>query len=580
MLRKKREDIELKYENELNLLKQSVELPPEFSAQIPQVLFEVDIDDKISGILARQLTTSEPTEREKKILSVIKEGRQSFVEDAKKLFSEDEVDFCPYCFQSVSREYKEYLLRSINNILNKEVEQFKRELDFKFPEIVIDEPRYRKIDSDLTDKILELKNLCDIDIDKYQMLLDQRRHNLYQSFRYREIDLVNHLTELNKALFQLEEIRKTYIDASSNTEVIKKNLETLSRELAFFEIEQDYKQYQKQDEVLKKISSDRTQLESKHALVKYELDVLEAKKKNVVIAVTEINKNLSYIFCSNKRLAVDLSNGKYVIKSQGRNVLPKDISVGERNALALSYFFVSIKNNKEPSGFYREENFVVLDDPISSFDFENKIGILSFLNRQLYKIIDGNAASRIAVFTHDITVFQDLTKVAFRLCKKEQVARSRLENKNLIDSKISKPDSEYRMLLDQIAKYAVNMSDDLELSIGNTCRRVFEAYITFLLGDELHKSIKDIKDQLDKRSGYFESLMFKMVMNEESHFEDRTSGLRDDMQFGPYVTSEAKRKICRDILCLMYLLTPFHVKLYLSDYIERIKQWENEIPEI
>ena len=221
-----------------------------------------------------------------------------------------------------------------------------------------------------------------------------------------------------------------------------------------------------------------------------------------------------------------------------------------------------------------------MDDPVSSFDFENKIGILSFLNRQLYKIIDGNVASRIAVFTHDITVFQDLIKVAFRLCKKEQVARSRLENKKLIDSKISKPDSEYRMLLDQIAKYAVNMSDDLELSIGNTCRRVFEAYITFLLGDELHKSIKDIKDQLDKRSGYFESLMFKMVMNEESHFEDRTSGLRDDMQFGPYVTSEAKRKICRDILCLMYLLTPFHVKLYLSDYIERIKQWENEIPEI
>ena len=576
----KRDDIALQYKNNLNLLKQSVELPPEFSVQIPQVLFDVDIDNKISSILGRQLTASEPTEREKKILSVIKGGRQNLVEDAKKLFSQDEVDFCPYCFQSVSKEYKEYLLRGINNILNEEVDRFKRELDFEFPEIVIDELRYRKIDSDLTGKILELREFCNIDIHKYKILLDERRGNLYQPLKCSEIDLAHHLVELNEVLFQLEEVRKACVDASSNTEIIKKDLELLNKKLAFFEIEQDYRQYQAQEKVLAKTLSDKTQLESQYTAVQHELDVLKAKKKNVIIAVTEINKSLAYIFCSNNRLAVDLSNGKYVIKSQGKDVLPKDISVGERNALALSYFFVSIKNNKEPSGFYREENLLVLDDPVSSFDFENKIGILSFLNQQLYKVVDGNASSRILVFTHDITVFQDLTKVAFRLCSKDQVTRFRLENKALIGPKTSKPDSEYKILLDQIAKYAVSMNQDLELSIGNSCRRVFEAYTTFLLGNELHKSIKDIKNQLDKRSNYFESLMFKMVMNEESHFEDRASGLRDDMQFGAYVTSDAKRKICRDILCLMYLLTPFHVKLYLSDYIKYIEQWENEIPEI
>lgn len=561
-------------------MKQSVELPPEFSVPIPQVLFDVNIDDKVSDILARQLTVSEPTEREKKILSVIREGRQHFAEDAKKLFSEDEVDFCPYCFQSVSKEYKEYLLRSINNILNEEAEQFKRELDFKFPAICIDEVRYRKIDSDLTDKLIKLTDICNADIHQYQSLLDERRRNIYRSFTYKKLNLANHLAELNGDLLRLEKIRKACVEASSNTQAIKNDLEILSKKLAFFEIEQDYKQYQKQDKVLKEVSSYITQLESQHASVKHELDVLKAKKKNVVIAVTEINKSLSYIFYSNNRLAVDLSSGKYIIKSQGKNVLPKDISVGERNALALSYFFVSIKNNKESCGFYGENNLLVLDDPISSFDFENKIGILSFLNQQLYKVVDGNASSRIIVFTHDITVFQDLTKVASRLCNRDQVVRFRLENRALISSKTIKPDSEYKILLDQIAKYAVNMNQDLELSIGNSCRRVFEAYVTFLLGNELHKSIKDIKDQLDKRSGYFESLMFKMMMNEESHFEDRASGLRDDMKFGSYVTSDAKRKVCQDILCLMYLLTPFHIKLYLKDYIEYIEQWENKIPEI
>ena len=39
--------------------------------------------------------------------------------------------------------------------------------------------------------------------------------------------------------------------------------------------------------------------------------------------------------------------------------------------------------NKEPSKAYEDEYLIVIDDPISSFDFENKVGIMSFLNYQL-----------------------------------------------------------------------------------------------------------------------------------------------------------------------------------------------------
>ena len=55
---------------------------------------------------------------------------------------------------------------------------------------------------------------------------------------------------------------------------------------------------------------------------------------------------------------------------------------------------------------------MVIDDPISSFDFENKVGISSFLRYQTHKIIKGNAKSKILFLTHDLSTFSDLQKIA------------------------------------------------------------------------------------------------------------------------------------------------------------------------
>lgn len=61
---------------------------------------------------------------------------------------------------------------------------------------------------------------------------------------------------------------------------------------------------------------------------------------------------------------------------------------------------------------YQDEELVVIDDPISSFDFENKVGISSFLRYQTHRIIKGNAKSKILFLTHDLSTFSDLQKIA------------------------------------------------------------------------------------------------------------------------------------------------------------------------
>ena len=45
----------------------------------------------------------------------------------------------------------------------------------------------------------------------------------------------------------------------------------------------------------------------------------------------------------------------------------------------LTSFGAAIAKNMNADNPYSDEMFLVIDDPLSSFDYENKIGIMSFL---------------------------------------------------------------------------------------------------------------------------------------------------------------------------------------------------------
>lgn len=68
--------------------------------------------------------------------------------------------------------------------------------------------------------------------------------------------------------------------------------------------------------------------------------------KNTNVALESINKDLALIFGTTKsiRLYPD-SKGNYRITSHGRKVKLDNVSVGERNAIAIAYFFSIIKTN-------------------------------------------------------------------------------------------------------------------------------------------------------------------------------------------------------------------------------------------
>lgn len=83
-----------------------------------------------------------------------------------------------------------------------------------------------------------------------------------------------------------------------------------------------------------------------------ELNVLKSRKKNVEIAVDLINKSLRYVFFSKDRLEIKVEGDKYVLYAHGKSVKPNNVSVGERNIIALCYFFTELIVNQEAKEGY------------------------------------------------------------------------------------------------------------------------------------------------------------------------------------------------------------------------------------
>jgi hypothetical protein len=71
---------------------------------------------------------------------------------------------------------------------------------------------------------------------------------------------------------------------------------------------------------------------------------------------------------------------------------------------------------------------------------------------------------------------------------------------------------------------------------------------------------------------YFKNLMFKLVLDGESHLLDRVQGMRD-YGFSSFLSDDEKKRTARDILCFMYLLNESHVIAHLPGAKPDIDTW-------
>ncbi len=584
--------LQSQFDEKKSLLKKVSDPTTSYPTPISKIDVAPDFEHILCNLLAQTVEKPELTGREKLILDAIQSGRQSFVESAQKDFRNASTSFCPYCYRPLDEEYKQGLIESINRVLNKDVETHRSELQaVLFPKIKEDYAVFSELDPKLVDLIMTQRNVCVNLIDRYKTFVAEKENNIYTPLHISPLGLESNLEALNVLLMQLEVKRQEFTDAIRKRKNLIDTLIILNKKIAHLQVGQTYRDYQKQLHARKTAESDLDTKQDQYNQIVNHLKNLRQQKARIGLAVNSINNSLDYVFFARGRLSIELKNEKYYLKSNGKDVKPKDVSLGERNIVALCYFFTEILSNQDVTKLYQDEELVIIDDPVSSFDFENKVGIISFIRYQINRIIKGNAHSKVLIFSHDLATVFDLNKAMDEICQSTKgIAKNKsttfypaeLYNSNL--RRFTKRRSEYGELLGIIYHYAANGENaDNKIAIGNMMRRALEAFSTFTY----RKSIEDVLctpsvlEILGNRSVYFENLMCRLVLHGESHFEEQVYNLHDDANFYEFISDSEKQRTAKDILCFMYLLNNHHVEAYLRDIsgaIKKVETWSKGIP--
>lgn len=583
-----KEQLQQKFDETKALLDKVADVTTSYPVPISGVELTAGFESAICTLLAKLVEKPMLTERESMILSMIQSGRQSIVEAAKNDFSDGSTTVCPYCFREIDNECRRSLINSINKVLNKDVDKHKAELQaISFPVFDQDYSQFTDLDAELVKKIQKQIENCQKLIEQYKAAIQQKLNSIYSPISLAPIGLENSIQQLNALLSKLELKRKEFVDAVQRRKVILRDLLLINKKIAHLQIEQVYRDYLKQQRE-KKTAQVKLQTKQQEAEKLLEhVKTLEQKKSNVGLAIENINNALDYVFFSHGRLSIELKNEKYYLKSNGNDVKPKNVSLGERNIIALCYFFTQILANQDIEKLYQNEELVVIDDPISSFDFENKVGISSFLRYQAHKIVKGNDKSKILFLTHDLSTFSDLQKIADEIEKsfKKQKTGVSIKGKSFelqgrVLSNPMKSINEYRDLLRMIFDYAMGNTNGLDLTIGNAMRRTLEAFSTFIYGTGIAEVSFDPKviKSLGEHSKYFENLMYRLVLHGESHFETRVYAIQDDLNFYRFISEKEKQRTCEEVLCFMYCLNPDHIESHIPEAVSEIKKWMMNIP--
>ena len=536
-------------------------------------------EERICKLLSKKINAPELSEREKKILEAMQTGKQTLLENLKNEIVENDITYCPYCFQKLERKYKEELKNNIEHILNQETDNHRIELQNNvFPSLNYDFDKYKAIDVNLVNNIALKKVEIDNIIKEYEQNIKNKIENIYKPINIKILGLENKITDINNLIDHLNQKIKIIQQAKLKFKEQKEYAESLNNQLAKIEISPAYDEYIKSINAARDLEKNQEAINSEMNSLRDEIVKLEQEKQNTTLAIDKINKNLEYIFFNKNYISIEPSRSGYKIKSKSRDVKPTDISIGERNALALCYFFTKILENKDTDKFYKNDQLIVLDDPVSSFDFENKVGIFSFLRSELDKILNANHNSKIVLLTHDLITYKDLTKLAEDVLNKKDIYTLTLENLNLKEYD-NKKGNEYKELLKKIYDYGNNKTNSsIEISIGNCMRRVLEAFSTFIYSKGMDKISREeiIKNSLKEFAPYFSNLMYRLVLNSESHLQNRSESI-DTLDFSEFISENEKRRTARDILVFLYILQKDHIKSYIPESIEKIEEWKLEI---
>jgi|GEM_PF-409976 len=213
------------------------------------------------------------------------------------------------------------------------------------------------------------------------------------------------------------------------------------------------------------------------------------------------------------KVTLDTDNRNYIIKSTNENatLTIKDISEGEKNLLALLFFYFELFADNKQQQIKTEIELIIVDDPISSMDDSNKFYILELM-KNLLELQN----QQIFVMTHSWDDYCNLfygkkawvdrkdkngieikSKYATFEIKKINGKSTLIKSSNLV-----KP---YNYLFKEIYEFSKISDEALKTECQiyhypNVMRRIFEEWYGFKIGRELNFT-SNLQKQIESHFG-------------------------------------------------------------------------------
>lgn len=515
----------------------------------------------------------------KEIYKVISTYGGSRISEIKHKLEED-IDICPYCFQIISKEHKAKVIESIKNILSKESDELKE----KIKSLYLTKFEYLEVPNIINDKVrLELNNASNIYNNEVELInnhLNKKYEDIYSCI---ELMGSNYEEAYNRLLNVIDIIENEINNHNINVKRIanlKADLHKYNNYLAWESIKDEYNEYKKNIDFKSKLEIKFNDLHKQLTQTQEKITELRMRKNKTEIAIKDINDSLSFIFLSKDRLQIVADKDTYRVISKGQSVRLEDLSTGERNIIALCYFFTYIGNGKGVEKRFNDEYLIFIDDPITSFDHENQIGIYGFIRKMIKKVLTGNFNSRFAFLTHSYEVAYNLDKITNDVgaditgVKKSINVGRKLENFKISECNISDGRNQYNVLLNNVYDYSNNplskVSDEV---IGNMIRKMLEMFASFVFNTNFERL--NYKISSNNLYDLLNNYMFRILVHNESHSMIDAYAYDQIDRFETF-THDEKVKTAKLSLLLIENLATTHLESYLGSEMKTIFKWKEE----
>lgn len=542
---------------------------------------------RVNALLERTVKPSELTEEESSILSILSGelAGEHFLDKTQDMVIDAKRDFCPLCHQGISHDHRDVLVRRLLRFKDKQVDDFKMEIANQISKLKTVSIQIPDGTDGIDKTVFENLSKAVDDLNEFvkgavQALQDKLGNPYAPATGVDESVFSNLCADVTTAVDAVNDKISEYNEKLAKVPILRKEIERMNTMLAFREAESFIAEYKRTCSDAETAKDEALKAAAKVTGKQDEIQRMQAQTDEIGTAMKRINDYLRIVFGKDRLTLQSAGNDKYSILSRGREISPKSLSIGERNAIALAYFFACVVERKEEDYEYSEPTLLILDDPVSSFDMENKAGMISLIGQQCSKILKGCDQSKVLILTHDFMTLRDLSVVRNKLAgalgcgASETEEYNELQNGKSRDRKTKdiRENNDYHNRLLNIYHYA-NADDPREnpfdSNMGSIIRRLLEQYATFryhkswfeLFSDESLKGLEQSKKDA------IQALYMRPVLNPESH------GTNEVYQ------SEEIQRVARMVMAYLYLTDRTHLTSYISDHrqLKNIEQWADDL---